>query len=150
MRTLGSERDQAEMRRRLGEVTASDTRRWGTMSAGEMVCHLRGAFRMALGEVVTTPLPQKLPGGVIKLLALWMPVRWPQGMPTVAELDRGQASVEPGWFAQDRSGLMDAFEEFAAKRENRTTHPIFGPMRPREWMRWGYLHTDHHLRQFGR
>ena len=27
-------------------------------------------------------------------------------------------------------------------------HPIFGPMTLRAWMRWGYLHVDHHLRQF--
>jgi Protein of unknown function (DUF1569) len=29
-------------------------------------------------------------------------------------------------------------------------HPIFGPMTAKDWMRWGYLHADHHLRQFGR
>jgi len=29
-------------------------------------------------------------------------------------------------------------------------HPIFGQMTRAEWLRWGYLHTDHHLRQFGR
>jgi hypothetical protein len=28
-------------------------------------------------------------------------------------------------------------------------HPIFGELTEREWMRWGYLHTDHHFRQFG-
>ena len=30
------------------------------------------------------------------------------------------------------------------------SHPMFGPMTPEDWMRWGYLHADHHLRQFGR
>jgi hypothetical protein len=28
-------------------------------------------------------------------------------------------------------------------------HPIFGRMSAAAWLRWGYLHTDHHLRQFG-
>jgi hypothetical protein len=28
-------------------------------------------------------------------------------------------------------------------------HPIFGPMSDAAWLRWGYLHMDHHLRQFG-
>jgi len=28
--------------------------------------------------------------------------------------------------------------------------PIFGPLTRAEWLRWGYLHADHHLRQFGR
>jgi hypothetical protein len=26
--------------------------------------------------------------------------------------------------------------------------PPMGEMREREWLHWGYLHTDHHLRQF--
>jgi len=29
------------------------------------------------------------------------------------------------------------------------THPIFGPMSRPAWLRWAYLHADHHLRQFG-
>jgi len=29
------------------------------------------------------------------------------------------------------------------------THPLFGPMSETQWLRWGYLHVDHHLRQFG-
>ena len=28
-------------------------------------------------------------------------------------------------------------------------HPIFGRMSQRAWLRWAYLHMDHHLRQFG-
>jgi hypothetical protein len=28
-------------------------------------------------------------------------------------------------------------------------HAIFGSMSEADWMRWGYLHMDHHLRQFG-
>jgi hypothetical protein len=28
-------------------------------------------------------------------------------------------------------------------------HPIFGKMSETDWMRWAYLHVDHHLRQFG-
>ena len=28
-------------------------------------------------------------------------------------------------------------------------HPVLGPMTRANWMRWAWLHTDHHLRQFG-
>jgi len=28
-------------------------------------------------------------------------------------------------------------------------HPLFDEMSERDWMRWGYLHADHHFRQFG-
>jgi hypothetical protein len=30
-----------------------------------------------------------------------------------------------------------------------TPHPILGPLSQSEWHRWAFLHTDHHLRQFG-
>jgi hypothetical protein len=28
-------------------------------------------------------------------------------------------------------------------------HGLFGTMSLRDWQRWAYRHTDHHLRQFG-
>jgi hypothetical protein len=28
-------------------------------------------------------------------------------------------------------------------------HSFFGRLSRTEWLRWGYLHMDHHLRQFG-
>jgi hypothetical protein len=28
-------------------------------------------------------------------------------------------------------------------------HPLFGRMSDADWLRWAYLHADHHLRQFG-
>jgi hypothetical protein len=28
-------------------------------------------------------------------------------------------------------------------------HPILGRLSRGQWMRWGYRHMDHHLRQFG-
>ena len=32
---------------------------------------------------------------------------------------------------------------------SRPPHPIFGPLSHAAWLRWAWLHTDHHLRQFG-
>jgi Protein of unknown function (DUF1569) len=43
--------------------------------------------------------------------------------------------------------LMERFAQPSAAE--RPAHPIFGRMTEEEWMRWGYLHVDHHLRQFG-
>jgi hypothetical protein len=40
-------------------------------------------------------------------------------------------------------------ERFAAHPSlEREPHPVFGPMTRVDWLRWGYLHVDHHLRQF--
>jgi hypothetical protein len=45
-------------------------------------------------------------------------------------------------------GLIDRFTRQPRDFELQM-HPIFGAMTEEEWMRWGYLHMDHHLRQFG-
>ena len=95
------------------------------------------------------PVKGPLPSAVMKWLGLSLPMRWPRNIPTVPELKRGRVAL-PGEFAADRAGLDEALEAFLRVKENRTPHAIFGAMRPRDWMRWGYLHTDHHLRQFGR
>jgi hypothetical protein len=36
----------------------------------------------------------------------------------------------------------------AVHRGAMAKHAIFGAMSRREWLRWGWLHADHHLRQF--
>lgn len=57
----------------------------------------------------------------------------------------------PGEFAADlaeAAARLDAFVA-AARGARWPPHPIFGRLSPAAWLRWGYLHTDHHLRQFG-
>jgi hypothetical protein len=47
--------------------------------------------------------------------------------------------------------LVVIFDRFCEPSVNLSpTHPFFGPMSREDWLRWGYLHADHHLRQFGR
>ena len=138
-----------EIRNRLAQLRADDPACWGKMSAGEMVCHLREGFRMAVGEKVAAPVKLPLPPKVVKWIALSMPVQWPKDLPTVKELKENMR-CRPQEFTQDYAGLCEALERFVRTTGNRTPHPMFGAMKPRDWMRWGYLHTDHHLRQFGR
>jgi Protein of unknown function (DUF1569) len=71
-------------------------------------------------------------------------------VPTRPEIEQGVGGTPPSDFKSDRSnllGLVDRFCEFHASIR-RSAHPYFGVMREDEWLRWGYLHTDHHLRQF--
>ena len=42
------------------------------------------------------------------------------------------------------------WDRFAACVGPWPRHPIFLDLTQTQWMRWGYLHADHHLRQFGR
>ena len=88
---------------------------------------------------------------VVKFLALYAPVKWPGGVKTRPEVEQGVGGTAPGEFESDRRSLIAAVERFAAANRDFewALHPIFGKMSEDEWLRWGYLHADHHLRQFG-
>ena len=137
-----------ELRRRVGALAEEDQRRWGSMTAAEAVCHLRGAFAIANGEREATSTPPPVPRAVMKFLALRVPVRWPEGVRTVPELQRARLLV--GSFPEEKRAMEEAFGRFLLRGPAARDHPIFGRMGRWDWMRWGYLHTDHHLRQFGR
>ena len=149
MKTLGRVEDAEEIRGRFGRLTAGDERVWGEMSVGEMVCHVREAYVLGAGGKAADEVKIPLPRPVMKWLALRAPMKWPRSVPTVPELKRERLTV-PGEFGEDVAGALAAMDRFVGFAENRTQHPIFGTMEPGNWMRWGYLHADHHLRQFGR
>ena len=74
MRTLANSVNLAEIIERLKSMKEEDRGLWGVMSAPEMICHLRGAFRVAMGELPSAPIRTAIPPEVIKSNALWTPV----------------------------------------------------------------------------
>ena len=119
-----------------------------------MVCHLTDAFRNLLGERPTArggPLPGRLRRTALKWVALYAPVPWPRGLRTVPEADQERGGTPPGVFAEDVAALIAACDRFLAARAElaRRPHFLFGRLSEGEWARWGYMHIDHHLRQFG-
>ena len=150
MRTLADPKDLDDVRARLLALRLEDERRWGVMTLGEMVCHVRGAFRTAMGEIPSAPIKMPIPRAVVKAAALWAPMPWKQDFATVPALKRGTAEMQTGDFEQDRAEAVSEMERFCRPEQQRVDHAFFGPMSYGDWMRWGFLHTDHHLRQFGR
>ena len=115
-----------------------------------MVCHLADALRMATGDRPASPATGILQQTMIKWTALYAPLRWPVGIPTSPEIDQEQGGTKPADFARDVAEVTMLLELFARRQPTGwASHPIFGRMSHRAWLRWGYLHTDHHLRQFG-
>jgi len=151
MKTLARERDTNEIIRRLRTLRPDSVRRWGRMSAHQMVCHLNDGFRMATGELPVTCSPTLRQRTLIKWIAIHLPVRWPSDIMTVPEIDQEIGGTSPGDFAAELADLERRVERIAARRgASWPMHPIFGRMSEAEWLRWAYLHVDHHLRQFGR
>ena len=151
MKTLARERDRAEILHRLRSVRPESVRRWGRMSAHQMVCHLSDALRMGTGHKPVSHATGPLQRTILKWIVLYLPVRWPAGILTRPEIDQELAGTRPVDFAADVAQLEALLALITA--ETRTfswqAHPIFGKMSDAAWLRWGYLHMDHHLRQFG-
>jgi hypothetical protein len=151
MKTLVHPGDAAELHERLRKVRPDLTPRWGRMSSHQMVCHLGDCFRMALREKPVSPASRLLPQAVLKWIALYAPMPWPRGIRTRPEMDQDVGGTRPSEFAADLAqvhGLLDAMTERRGGLHGHP-HPSFGFMTEADWLRWGYLHVDHHLRQFG-
>jgi len=151
MKTIARPTDKAEIVRRLKTVRPDCTRRWGRMSAHQMVCHLSDAFRLVTHQKAASPATGIVQVTLIKWIALYVPFRWPQGVPTRPEMDQEFEGTKPRDFAADLAELESLVERIATvgKDYDWPAHPIFGRMSESAWMRWAYLHVDHHLRQFG-
>jgi hypothetical protein len=121
------------------------------MTAHEMLCHLGDS-----AEMVLRIRPREKPISVrsrpfFKLLALWTPFRWPHGRQTSPLLNPKGAGTKPSEFEADRQRVLSATQKLATATggDLEPLHGMLGPMSIRDWQRWLYKHTDHHLRQFG-
>ena len=151
LKTLSHAADRTSIAQRLAHLSVGDTARWGFMSVHQMVCHVDDSYQCALGQKAASPATGFMQRTVLKWFALNWPMRWPQGVPTRPELEQGKGGSRPIDFGQDVTSLLATFRTFCDNLPSPCgEHPIFGEMTTADWMRWGYLHADHHLRQFGR
>jgi hypothetical protein len=151
MKTFAQDECRDEIVRRLRLVRADSVRRWGTMTPHQMICHCADACRMACGQAMPADFGSVMTRSVVKWIALYAPMRWPTGIKTVPEFDQRTAGTPPGDFAADVATLERLLGQIRRRDVGARwpRHPIFGRMSQRAWLRWAYLHMDHHLRQFG-
>ena len=152
MKTLDKEADKGLVLSRLRQLTPDSQRRWGKMTSHQMICHLNDAFKSVIGERdVSGDKSNLLTRTVVRWLALYAPLKWPHGVPTMAENDQEQGGTPPKDFKRDVDALASMIERVTSPQKDFQwrRHPLFAEMSGRDWMRWGYLHVDHHLRQFG-
>src|SRR6195256_2854053 len=151
MKTLARHGDRAEILRRLKAVRPESARRWGRMSAHQMVCHLSDSFLVVTGQKPVSHSTGLLQRTIVKWIALYLPLPWPAGIPTRPEVDQELGGTRPVDFAKDVAQLEALVDHITTQPRtfDWQLHPIFGKMSEAAWLRWGYLHVDHHLRQFG-
>lgn len=151
MKSLRHACDKDEILARLEKLRPDSNRLWGKMSVHQMVCHLSDGYKVYSGQIPGAPLGSPYPSKLLKCVALWAPIPWPKGVKTVAEVDQERDGTRPIEFARDLHQLTILVDHFAniSRDFPWPHHPFFGPMSHRDYMRLGYLHPDHHLRQFG-
>lgn len=148
MKSFANPQDLTEIFTRLARVQPDSPRQWGKMNAHQMLVHLCDAFRNVLGDRPTTWRGNWFTKHVLKFIALQVPLQWPHGIKTSPEADQEIGGTKPVEFARDRADCEALLQRFVEALQY-VRHPMFGEMTKDEWMRWGYLHCDHHLRQFG-
>jgi hypothetical protein len=162
MKTLANEKDRADLIARLRKIRPDTPRRWGRMTAPQMIMHLSDAFLGLLGER-QLPAELALPSSgkprrrapirraFRKWYAITSPLPWPHGVRTRPEVDAEKGGTPPGDFATDLAKLEELCVRFAgpAAASRRPVHYLFGTLTEAEWCRWGWRHVNHHLTQFG-
>lgn len=148
MKTLYDAAAAAEVKQRIGRMTAESQRQWGKMGPAQALAHCSAALEVPLGD--KTP-----PRVMIGRLIGWMfrPVfsnekEFQKGSPT----DPSFIVSDERDLAEEQKRLCALIDRFAAAGPEACSqhpHSFFGKLTAAEWGTGMYKHLDYHLRQFG-
>jgi hypothetical protein len=139
-----------QVKARLEKLGPHSERRWGKMTAAQMLAHCSMSMQWAVGEAVPEPasFPARLMGRLVKPMVFRNEDPLRKNSPTARSLlVAGERDLAR---ERDRlSGLIDKFAAGGAAGCTSHPHSFFGKMTPEEWSILMYKHLDHHFRQFG-
>jgi transposase InsO family protein len=139
-----------QVKTRLGKLEPQTERRWGKMTAAQMLAHCSVSMQWAVGEVAPEKgaLTAHLIGRLVKPMVFRNEDPLRKNSPTAKSLivaDERDLEKE----RERLSGLIDKFAAGGAEGCTKNPHGFFGKMTPEEWAILMYKHLDHHFRQFG-
>ena len=145
MLTLHDPAHRSALESRVRALRPDSPRRWGKMSADQMLWHVNAGLAVAVGELTAPVERPPLPRPVMKFLILNLP--WPKGAPTSPAF-RAEASYD---FQAERIRCLRLIGTLAGQSLDRLqhVHPILGRMSGTDVSRLQAKHLDHHLKQFG-
>ena len=135
------------LKSRLKSLKPDAKRKWGKMSADQMLWHVASSLELALGRASAPPAkaPVPLPKPVLRFAVVNLP--WPRGAPTIPQIvASGQHDFE-----KERKRILGLIDELAKKDLSGPwpVHAVLGEMSGLQYTRLQAKHLDHHLKQFG-
>jgi hypothetical protein len=148
MKNLFNEADKLELIERINNLTPGTTPEWGKMNASKMLEHCTISIKLALSEIKPELNEEHLKlGGMVKDRVFQSDV-------FSRELSTSKEFIidNDGNFDKNKSVFLDYIKRFAESNPNlelKGIHPYFGELTMNEWARLIWIHTNHHLIQFG-
>ncbi|MGI8908884.1 MAG: DUF1569 domain-containing protein [Candidatus Sumerlaeaceae bacterium] len=134
---------------RFNQLSESSTRQWGSMTAHQMLNHVRQLLEVPLGERSAPDFSNRFTRtGAARWMMVALP--WPKGRinPPVRMLDDELCSFE-----EEKAQLFAVIRRFvdrvSADPGQFVSSPILGQITLEYCARIQGKHLDHHLRQFG-
>jgi hypothetical protein len=135
----------ARIESRLKSLRPDSPRKWGSMSAPQMLWHVNQFLAFNLGDEVPAPQKMPMPLPILRFFLLYMP--WPKGSPTHKQaLAKGEHDFE-----KERAKCLALIERFTNRPVDGPwpEDPIFGFKNGTQYSRLQARHLDHHFKQFG-
>ena len=136
-----------EVRERMRRLTPESERRWGTMTAHRMVCHMIDALIVPLGDTPVSVRKKFTTNPVVRhVMIFWLP--WPKGRIKTA---REFLVTQPAEWNADLKRLGDALTRVVERGRQGaefSPHPAFGQLSREQWGGLIYKHANHHFTQF--
>jgi hypothetical protein len=148
MKTIWQPDAERDLRARLARLTPDAERRWGTMTAHRMICHLIDALTVPLGDVPVTVRKKFTTNPLIRhVMLFWLP--WPKGkIRTMREF----LVTQPAEWNADVKRFGDVITRVVERGRQGSgfgPHPAFGQLSHQQWGALMYKHADYHFKQFG-
>lgn len=144
MRILHDPTVRSRLESRLAALRPDAPRKWGSMTADQMLWHVNQFLVFALGDGSFERHESPMPLPIFRFVVLHLP--WPKSAPT------HQAAVANAEhdFETERARCLALIDRFVSRPIDGPwpVDPVFGSVTGRFTSRLQAKHLDHHLRQF--
>ncbi len=139
----------AEILARLDKLQPDSKPLWGKMNINQCVVHMMEAFDTAVGR--RKPKLQYLPLYPPFILRYFLlHTKYKRGPLNEREIDDyPKYTILPEYFEDDLACLKSSIENCYNSKTFVPRHVIAGKFSKKQWGKFIYNHTNHHLKQFG-